>query len=136
MKKPIIYDYREYHLFVSDMVIFLKNSDKNFSHRKFSKKAGFASSSFLSSIASGEKGLTPASVQKVAKAFHLTSGETRFFLKLLELKKAKLSTDKKEILEELLSDKKFCARHPLAASQYRYYSSWYYPLVRELIVMG
>ncbi len=54
-QKPVIYDYRDYHLYIADMVEFLKKTDRNFSFRKFSKKAGFASSSLLLSLASGKK---------------------------------------------------------------------------------
>lgn len=136
LQKPNIYDYRDYHTYVSDMVEFLKKADRDFSFRKFSKKTGFSSSSLLLSVASGKKGLTPESVKKLSKGFSLTANETDFFQKLLRLKKANLLNDKREILEELLSDRAFCERHPLAPLQYRYYTRWYYSLIRELVLMG
>jgi uncharacterized protein (TIGR02147 family) len=136
IQKPSVYDYRDYHQYVSEMVQFLKKTDPSFSFRKFSKKVGFASSSVLISVASGARGLSADGVSKLAKGFSLTVAETKFFQKLLGLKKASLHTDKKAILEELVSDKVFCERHPLAPVQYRYYTRWYYSLIRELVLMG
>jgi uncharacterized protein (TIGR02147 family) len=135
-EKPIIYDFKDYHQFVAAMVVWLKKSDPSFSFRRFSKRAGLASSSFLLSVATQKKGLSESSVRKLSVAFDLDLSETHFFLKLLRLKKVRLPSDKKLILEQLVTDRAFCQRHPLAAFQYRFYSKWYYTLIRELVVMG
>ncbi len=66
----------------------------------------------------------------------MNQAEIAFFQKLLQLKKANLLDDKKAILEDLIADRAFCERHPLAPMQYRYYTRWYYSLIRELVLMG
>lgn len=136
MERPIIFDFFDYREFLKEMFEWVKIEDPSFSHRKFSKKAGFSSSSVLTQIINAQSGLSDEGVEKVGKGFSLKPDEIRFLLKLVKYDRAENLADRQEIYETIIKDKKFASRHPLAPAQFRYYTKWYYPLIREIILMG
>lgn len=136
LSRPRIFEFKDYRSFISAMIDYLKESSQGFSHRKFARRAGFNSPSVLLSILSKRSGLTKESARKVAKGFGLNPNEALFLLRLVQLDQARLPEAKGKIWQGILKDKHFAEIHPLAQAEFRYYSNWYYPLVREMIAMG
>jgi uncharacterized protein (TIGR02147 family) len=74
-----INSYSDYHAFCKDRYATLKNQDKKFSFRSFSKDAGFASPNYLHLIMHGERNLSPDGADKFALGLRLNSSETEYF---------------------------------------------------------
>lgn len=133
--RPNIFDYNCFRSFVRDMVDFIRRTNKDFSHRKFSKACGFKSSSVVLSILSEKSGLSRQGARKLAQGFNLNVDERRLFLLLVDLSNARTPTEHARIYQLLLKDVQFSKAHPIAAAEFRYYRKWYYPVLRELLVV-
>jgi len=118
------------------MFEYLKDFDPHFSHRKFSKKAGFRTPSIITSVVKGRRGLSIVGAHKVAKAFELLEDEKAYFLKMVKIQKTKNAEVKSQLVNELLEHKLMADQRPIGPSEYQYFSNWQNVLIRELINAG
>ena len=65
---PNIFNYQDYRKFLGDYYEEKKASNSAFSYQNFSRKAGFASKSFVFNVINGRKNLSRASVVKMCQA--------------------------------------------------------------------
>jgi uncharacterized protein (TIGR02147 family) len=133
--KPNIFTYEDYRKYLADMYAFLKRNKRGFSFRFFARQAGFSSPNFLKLIMSGARNPSSESLPKIAKGFGLNQAETEFFTSLVEFTHAGTAAGKKHSYEKMIRSRKFREIHPLARSQLKYFSQWYYPAVRELLLL-
>lgn len=128
-----IFEYVDYRFFLTDYIGFQKKSNKNFSHRAFAQKAGL-SSSLLNDILSKRQNLTTQAMNKYAVAMELTSKEIAYFEALVEFNNADCNADKNRFFGEMVRLRGRSAVKFLDSQQYEYFSNWYNPVVRELMV--
>lgn len=133
MKRPQIYDFLSYVDFIRSLIEYHKTSNSKFSHRQFATRIGLKSPSTLHSLLNGKSKIARKKALKFADALELRAQERTFFYHLVDLGLAKHPFERKEILDRLAKEKKFRERHPLLAAQIRYYTNWYYPMVREAL---
>jgi len=134
--RPNIFDYKCFREFTKDFVEYLKETDLDFSHRRFSKSSGFKSPSILTGIISGKSGLSRQGAKKLVAGLKLGGDESKFFLKLVELANARNPAEYAVVFQQLLKDSRFSKAHPLAAAEFRYYRQWYYPAIREILLFN
>lgn len=134
--RPNIYEYLSYRDFVKDMYHFKKNQDATFSHRNFSRLAGFKSSNFLKLIMDGKRNLSTQGIYKFAKALKLTKTEMGFFETLVLFNQAKTTDEKNHHYARIAQSKSYNHYKPLEATQYRFFSNWYFVAMRELIQLS
>ncbi len=133
-KKVNLFEYRDYRLFLRDWYKETKGARRSFSFRSFSKKAGFQTSNFMMLVIQGKRNLTEESLKKFVVGLGLNKQEQDFFRNLVFFNQAKTHHDKNFYYQRLLQSKKLGQLKPIEKEQYEYYSTWYHPVVRELVV--
>ncbi len=132
--KVSVFHYLDYRKFLRDWYQEAKGSRGSFSFRSFSKKAGFQSTNFLKLVMDGDRNLTEESLSKFAIALKFNKQEHEFFRNLVFFNQAKTHEQKNLYYQRLLQSKKYSELKPIEKNQYEYYSSWYHPVIRELVV--
>ncbi|OGQ08544.1 MAG: hypothetical protein A3G32_00075 [Deltaproteobacteria bacterium RIFCSPLOWO2_12_FULL_40_28] len=128
-----LFEYRDYRKFLCDYYDYAKKNRRGFSFRLFSFKAGFASPNFLKRVMEGDRSLTPESIEKCIIALGLNKQEAEFFRYLVDYTQAG-DQEKNQFLSKMVRSRKVAEISPLEKDRYEYYSSWYHPVVRELVV--
>ena len=131
--KTSIYAYSDYRAFLRDWHKVVKKSGKAFSFRSFSRRAGFQSPNFFKLVMDGSRNLTEESLAKFASGLRLSRPEAEFFRNLVFFTQAKSHDEKNLFYKRLLQSRQFSQLKSLEKSQYEYYSTWYHPVIRELI---
>lgn len=130
---PNLFTYRDYRQFLKDWYQQAKKSRGSYSYRLFARKAGFKTSNFLLLVMQGKRNLTEESLTKTITGLGLNKQEQEFFRSLVFFNQAKTHQEKDFYYQKLLQSKKFSQLRPIEKQQYDYYSTWYHPVVRELI---
>lgn len=129
-----VFEYRDYRAFLQDWYRTAKQSRGSYSYRTFAKKAGFHSSNFMMLVIQGKRNLTEESLKKFLIGLNLNKQEQDFFRNLVFCNQAETHEDKNFYYQRLVQSKKFSQLKPIERRQYEYYSTWYHPVVRELVV--
>lgn len=129
-----VFDYKDYREFIRAWYKKAKERSPSFSYRAFSKRAGFNSSNFFMLVMQGKRNLTEASLKKMMTGLKLNKQEQEFFRNLVFFNQAKTHDDKNFYYQKLLQSKKFRQIKPIEKKNYEYYSKWYHPVVRELVI--
>lgn len=129
-----VFEYRDYRVFLKEWYRKAKESRGSYSYRTFAKKAGFHSSNFMMLVIQGKRNLTEESLKKFITGLDLNKQEQDFFRNLVFFNQAETHEDKNFYYQRLLQSKKFSQLKPIERQQYEYYSTWYHPVVRELVV--
>lgn len=132
--KVSVFEYRDYRAFLRAWYAEAKKSRASYSFRLFAKKAGFQSSNFMMLVMKGKRNLTEESLKKFVVGLGLNKQEEEFFRNLVFFNQAQTHEDKNFYYQRLLQSKKFSQLKPIEKQQYEYYSAWYHPAVRELVV--
>jgi uncharacterized protein (TIGR02147 family) len=128
-----IFEYVDYRFFLTDYIAFQKRSAENFTYRSFAQKSGL-SPSLLKDILNKRQNLTSAAMLKYAGAMGLTAKETAYFKTLVEFNNADTNAEKNRFFGEMVRLRGRSAVRFLDSQQYEYFSSWYNPVVREIMV--
>ena len=128
-----LFHYLDYRKYLRDLYSTAKKSRAGFSFRTFSKKAGFGSSNFYKLVMDGDRNLTEGSLEKFMHGLKLNKQEQEFFRNLVFFSQAKAHQNKNAYYKKLLQSRKFNELKPMTKDQYKFYSTWYHAVVRELI---
>lgn len=129
-----IFEYRDYRSFLKDWYQHAKKTQRSYSYRRFAQKAGFHTSNFMMLVIQGKRNLTEDSLKKFIVGLGLNKQEGDFFRNLVYFNQARSYEDQNFYYQRLLRSKKFSQRKPIEKQHYQYYSAWYHPVVRELVV--
>lgn len=136
MNRPSIYDYLDYRVFLKNMFLYKKETTASFSYRCFSRLAGFASPNFLKLVIDGQRNLTNTSIAKISKGFKLKKPEREFFENLVFMNQAADHSEQNHYYRKLISLRGQGNIKKLEKAQYEYFSKWYFPVIRELVMFG
>ena len=128
-----IYAYTNFREYLKDFYEYHKNSTSYFSFRYFSKKAGFASPSWLKFIINGERNLTDDGIERFIGALGIDERESAYFRALVKFNQAKTESEKNIQFKELMGLSAGPEFKFVDQAQYEFYSKWYYSAVRELV---
>ncbi len=131
--KVSVFEHKDYREFLKSWYEDAKERHSTFSYRVFSKKAGFNTSNFLMLVIKGQRNLTEQSLSKVIIGLNLNKQEQEFFRNLVFFNQAKTHNEKNNYYQRLLQSKKFNELKPIEKQHYDYYSTWYHPVIRELV---
>ena len=132
-KELNLYAYRDYRRFLRDWYTRTKKARGSFSFRAFSKRAGFKSPNFFKLVMDGERNLTEESLAKFVTGLRLNKQEQEFFRNLVFFTQAKTHDEKNLFYRRLLQSSEFSQLKTLERDQYEFYSTWYHPVIRELV---
>ncbi len=127
-----IYMYNDYRQFLKDRYMELKKTQRSFSYRYFSQKAGFASPNFLKLVMEGQRNLSLDGARKFSQALKLGVKESRFFEILVQYNQTSDGAQKQSYYEQMLVFGDYRKAHHLVEAQYAYLTHWYYPAIVEL----
>jgi len=130
--KPVWF-YDDYRAFLADWIAMRREQGLPCSNRFVAEKMGINSTSWLTAVLKGTKGLSKESAGALAAVVHLDPAETRFFETLVLCTQAK-TIDERNILYRRLSAMRGTrsVRH-IADEHYAYYGQWYHSAIRALI---
>lgn len=130
--KPDIFLYTDYRMFLRDYYEAAKSHVKGFSYRYLSQKAGFQSTNFFKLVIDGKRNLSAESTQQVANALGLSQEESSFFVLLVNFAQANEPGVQAELMEEIVTTRRFLEAKPLDGLLFEYLSHWYNLAIREL----
>lgn len=128
-----VFDYLDYRSFLRDAYADLKQRQRGFSYRWFSRRAGMSSPNFLKLVMDGQRNLSPQSTEKFAEALGLNGKESAFFRDLVGFDQASTAAEKNRFFERIGAHRRQRAVRALDRRAFEYLSRWYYPAVRELV---
>jgi uncharacterized protein (TIGR02147 family) len=131
---PSVFDYTDYRRFLKAYYEHQKRRNPAFSYRYFALKAKVNSSGLLKNVIDGKRGLGRGLIVRCAEAMKLKKKEAEYFECLVDFNEARTVEEKRIFFERLLALRKPDA-HQVQASQFEFYSKWYYSAIRELIGM-
>jgi uncharacterized protein (TIGR02147 family) len=134
-KSVSIYDYTDYRLYLRDYYEEQKAKNPAFSYRYFARKAGFNSSGLYKDIVDGRTGITRSLILRFATAMKLSPKQQEYFETMVYFNEARTVEEKKLYFERLMKYHNSKAFR-VDASQYEYYSKWYYIAIREILAIG
>jgi uncharacterized protein (TIGR02147 family) len=136
--KVVLKDYLDFRTYIKEYIDFKKAHGEQLTNRSFASAIGISSSSWLTTILNGKKGITDKTVEAISDFFKHTEWEREYFRILVNFNQAKTVEYRNEFfnqLKQLLLKKGYLAIRVLDNDQYEYYSKWYYSAVRSIIGM-
>ncbi len=134
-QKPGIYHYEDFRKFLKDSYEYLKKTKRSASFRFLAREAGFSSSNYLKLVMDGKRNLSINGAVKVAKALKLNGDENEFFGNLVLFNQAPTTEEKMFYYNRMNKNRKYREIKHLEAKQFEYFSRWYYPAIRELVLL-
>ncbi len=131
VKKPNVFHYHDYVLFLNDWINYQKNKQKNFSLRKLAAACGI-SIGYLPTILAGKRPLSIDAVNKLLPALQFSKSEQQFFACIHSLSTTSSQTERTECLHQMRKYSAYRERYPNESEVYRYLTKWYYYTIREL----
>jgi uncharacterized protein (TIGR02147 family) len=132
-QKTDVFQYTDYRQYLRGWYAAAKASRGSFSFRRFSSEAGFTSPNYFKMVMDGDRNLSEESLNKFVIALGLNKQEQEYFRNLVFFNQAKSHDEKDGYYRKFLQLRKFNLLKPIDKHQYEYYSSWYHPVVRELV---
>ena len=130
-----VFTYLDYRKFLKDAFDEMKAARRSFSHRSFARLAGFSSSNYLMLIMQGKRNLSSQGIQKVARALKLKKSEAEFFENLVRFNQAKTDAEKNVYYDRIAANRRYAEARKLEKGQFEYYSKWYIPIIREMVLL-
>jgi uncharacterized protein (TIGR02147 family) len=130
---PDVFQFRDYRAFLRAFYAQNKRAEYGFSLRAFSKRARLRSSNYLKLVMDGERNLTREMAERFGEACALRGQAADYFCALVAYNQAESAVDRERAYARLARMPRFRAVYKLDAAQQAYHSSWYMPVIRELV---
>lgn len=130
-----VFTYLDYRMYLQEAFAALKSKRNSFSHRAFARLAGFSSSNFMLLVMQGKRNLSSEAIQKVAGALKLRKKEIEFFENLVRFNQSKTNDERNFYYSRIIKNREYAQARPLEREQYKYYSAWYVPVIREMVLL-
>jgi uncharacterized protein (TIGR02147 family) len=132
--KPLT-NYTDFRAYLNDWVNERKSLGLPGSNRWFAMKMGINSTSWLTSILKGIKGLSKATANKLSEILKHSPIESRYFETLVSFNQAHTIEERNKYYQELSALQKIKEVHTVKPNQYDFYSAWYHSAVRSIVGM-
>jgi uncharacterized protein (TIGR02147 family) len=129
---PSIFTYMNYREYLRDAFAEKKQGLAAYSYRLFSQKAGLKSPNFLKLVIDNARNLTKESVYKFSKALGHNRAEAEYFENLVFFNQSDSLDQKNIYLAHMLKHRVKNDPRRIEESEFKYYSAWYHPVIREL----
>jgi uncharacterized protein (TIGR02147 family) len=127
-----VFDYLDYRAFLRDFYVHKKETQRGFSHRAFSRRAGLASPNHLKRVMEGDRNLTAEMATRFAKACGLDGEAAEYFENLVGFNQARSATERNQKYARLTGYRQYRRLHKLELAHAAYHATWYLPAIREL----
>ena len=130
-----IFTYLDYRRFLKDVFEEMKSSRTSFSHRAFARMAGFSSSNYVLLVMQGKRNLSSDGIVKIARALKLKKAEAEFFEHLVRFNQAASDAERNVYYARIAANRTYAKAKFLEKGQFDYYSTWYVPAIREMVLL-
>jgi uncharacterized protein (TIGR02147 family) len=131
MKRPDIFGYHDFRVFLRDWFEYLKSRDPGFSVRVLSDELQL-SSGFLSMVLSGARNPSSELLAQMVPHLHLYRSEIIYLENLVRLGSATTREAKTQALERMSRFTSYQKKNPNEAELLGYSSRWYHAAIREM----
>jgi uncharacterized protein (TIGR02147 family) len=127
-----VFDYTDFRQYLKAYYNDQKLRNAHFSYRYFAGKARISSIGLYKDVIEGKQSLSRRVITKFSDAIGLVKREAEYFEAMVFFCDAKTIEERKLYFERMMAcrESKACQ---VDASQYEYYSQWYYSAVRALL---
>jgi uncharacterized protein (TIGR02147 family) len=129
VKKPDVFSYSDYKVFLKDTLQFLKERDSGFSLRKFSKQVGL-SSGYLPIILNTPQHVAQKTLEKIIPFLELTPAQNSYLRVLREMASPLTAEQRENLLKKLQTFENF--KNSAEIEMVGYLEHWYHIAIREL----
>jgi uncharacterized protein (TIGR02147 family) len=126
-----VFKYRDYREFLG--TYYAQGKASGLSYRAFAKAAGFSAPNYLKLVIEGSRNLSKEMAVRFAQACKLNPEAAQYFCLLVEFNQASSDAERNALHLELTKFARFRAAQRLDLAQKDYHSSWFIPVVRELV---
>jgi len=137
-KTILLKDFLDFREYLRAVISHRQASGEPMTNRSFAEAVGIRSSSWLTTVLSGKKGLGSKTVTEISLFLRHSTWEQCYFKLLVAFNQAK-TVEKRNahfaVLKQHLLQKGYPALYVLQPEQYEFYSKWQYTAVRSLIGM-
>lgn len=132
MNTKTIFQYTDYRAFLRDY--YNERKDSGYSFRQMNSDLGFTSPNYLKLVMDGERHIGRKSIPTIIQSLKLNKLESDYFSYLLFFAKAKTDVDRNFYFGHIARIRQGKLIGDISADQLSWYSSWYNPIIRELVV--
>lgn len=135
-KLPIdIFSYQDHKLLLYDLYCLWQKKIRRLTYRKFSRLAGFTAPNYLKLIIDGKRKISSDGLRKILLFFDFNKRESYYFENLVLMNQAQTHTQKNFYYHKLGKTPGYSLMRKGDMRIFDYYSHWYYPAIRELVLM-
>lgn len=127
-----IIEYTDYRTYLREYIEEQRGAGINVTNRFFASQIGINSSSWLTDVLAGKKGLSKTTANKISKMCGHSRRERSYFENLVFFNQARTVEDRNEYYQHMVSLQRQCTPTVVGKDQYQYYSQWYHSTVRSL----
>jgi len=128
-----IFEYGDYREYLRDLFEEKKRKNPVFSHRVLAQKLGLSTSNYVMLIMQGKRNLNADLRYRMSEVFGHTPKEADYFEEMVAFAHAKTDAEKNCHFGRMISMRKALRMKVLDDAHYEYLSTWYNPVVRELV---
>lgn len=137
---PPIWEYTDYRLWLNDLFQARKAVHNWYSYGVLAQRAGFQARDYLLRVMRGDRGLSPASAEKLADALELRSEPRNYFMALVRYNQAKRDALKEvawtQMQHALRKSKNASERRLITTAHRQVLSGWQHLVVRSLLELN
>ncbi|RYZ91488.1 MAG: TIGR02147 family protein [Proteobacteria bacterium] len=131
---PVIFDYNDFRIYLSDFYNERKSKNISYSHRVFARQAGLSSPSHLHMIIKGQRNLSLKTIEKFSDGIKLTVKEREYFQLLVQFNQSTDLQMKAKFFSEMIALKASTKKlHRLEKEKFDFLSKWYVVAIYVLI---
>lgn len=139
LKRPNVFDYVDYRLFLKDMLHYKKSLNQNFSENAFIFSAGFGKNSrgYFGLITKGKRNLTSKSIIGFSNSMALAADESIYFENMVLFNQAEDEKEKYRFFERMKvgANGKKARIVNFLEHQYRYLNEWHIVVLLEMVTL-
>lgn len=127
-----LYEYQSYRKYILD---YYQNRKKSvgFTWREFAGLAGFSNPVYLKQVSDGKFKLSPAAVERVARAMNLAGTDLIYFRMMVAFDHAKSPNIQHKAYEKMQAIAGKARRTPLKEDALNFFRDWRHSVIREIV---
>lgn len=135
-KSVFIYNFVDYADYLSSWFEYQKEHQYGFSYRSFNQRSGIKSPNYLNRVITRQRKLSEKFLPNIIEGLNLNEFEAQYLRLMVLIDKCKVETDREELICQLIKLRSENCQGQLTEPMLHYLSRWYYPVIRELIILN
>ncbi len=130
-----IFEFIDYRHFLAAVFDQFKSENPSFSFRSFARMAGSSSPNYLQLIKNRKLNISNSAIYALSIALKLSRTEEEYFEAIVNFDHARTNVEKDKFFKRILQSRQMTGKvQTLLKEQYEFFSHWYIPVIRELVV--